>query len=86
VVHVSARSEGNRCVITVRDNGIGLETQYANQIFEAFTRLNPTATPGSGIGLAICKNIVEAYGGEIWVESDGLGRGTTFHFNLPCAP
>jgi len=86
VVHVSARSEGNRCVITVRDNGIGLEKQYANQIFEAFTRLNPTATPGSGIGLAICKNIVEAYGGEIWVESDGLGRGTTFHFNLPCAP
>ena len=85
VLHVSARSEGKRCVITVRDNGIGLETQYANQIFEAFTRLNPTATPGSGIGLAICKNIVEAYGGEIWVESEGLGSGAAFHFALPSA-
>jgi signal transduction histidine kinase len=83
-IHISARREGNWHVITVRDNGIGLEMQYADQIFEAFTRLN-TATPGSGIGLAICKNIIEALGGAIWAESDGLGQGTAFHFKLPAA-
>ena len=84
-IHVSAHRDGERQIITVRDNGIGLEMQYANQIFEAFTRLNSSETPGSGIGLAICKNIVEAYGGTIWAESAGLGSGTAFHFSLPRA-
>jgi signal transduction histidine kinase len=84
-IQVSARQEGGQQVITVRDNGIGLEMQYAQQIFEAFTRLNPTETVGSGIGLAICKNIVEAHDGAIWVESDGLGMGAAFHFTLPSA-
>jgi signal transduction histidine kinase len=83
-IHVSARREGSWCVITVRDNGIGFEMQYADQIFEAFTRLD-TSIPGSGIGLAICKNIVEALGGTIWAESAGPGQGTTFHFRLRAA-
>jgi signal transduction histidine kinase len=81
-IHISARREGNWHVITVRDNGMGLEMQYAGQIFEAFTRLDPAGTPGSGIGLAICKNIIEGLGGTIWAESDGPGHGTAFHFTL----
>jgi chemotaxis family two-component system sensor kinase Cph1 len=81
-IHISGRREGNWHVITVRDNGIGLEMQYADQIFEAFTRLD-TAIAGSGIGLAICKNIIEAFGGAIWAESAGPGHGAAFHFKLP---
>ena len=81
-IRISARREGNWQVITVRDNGIGLEMQYADQIFEAFTRLD-AAIAGSGIGLAICKNIIEAFGGRIWAESEGPGHGAAFHFKLP---
>jgi two-component system, chemotaxis family, sensor kinase Cph1 len=81
-IRISARREGNWHVITVRDNGIGLEMEYADQIFEAFTRLD-SAIAGSGIGLAICKNIIEAFGGTIWAESGGPGHGTAFHFKLP---
>jgi signal transduction histidine kinase len=81
-IRISARREGNWHVITVRDNGMGLEMEYADQIFEAFTRLD-SAIAGSGIGLAICKNIIEAFGGAIWAESEGPGHGTSFHFKLP---
>jgi signal transduction histidine kinase len=81
-IRISARREGNWHVMTVRDNGMGLEMEYADQIFEAFTRLD-SAIAGSGIGLAICKNIIEAFGGAIWAESEGPGHGTSFHFKLP---
>jgi two-component system, chemotaxis family, sensor kinase Cph1 len=81
-IRISARRDGKWHVITVRDNGIGLEMEYASQIFEAFTRLD-NSVAGSGIGLAICKNIVEALGGVIWAESEGLGHGSAFHFKLP---
>jgi light-regulated signal transduction histidine kinase (bacteriophytochrome) len=82
-IDVSARREGNFWQFSIRDNGIGIEPKFHNTVFEAFRSLHTRKKyPGTGIGLATCKKIIERHGGRIWVESK-LGEGATFHFTLP---
>ncbi len=81
-VHVSCESMASEWVIGVSDNGIGIEPQYAREIFKPFKRLHGEDRPGSGIGLATCQKIVSGYGGNVWVSSE-LGKGSTFFFSIP---
>jgi PAS domain S-box-containing protein len=82
-IHISAQWREPEYVLSVQDNGIGIEPEYAQQIFKIFKRLHGQDYPGTGIGLAICQRIVETYGGRIWVESKG--EGSCFYFTLPPA-
>ena len=82
-IHVEARKDGEFWLLSVKDNGIGIEPQYQDQVFGLFKRLHSVGKyPGTGLGLAICKKLVERYGGRIWVESI-FGEGSTFLFTLP---
>ncbi|MCC6589736.1 MAG: PAS domain S-box protein [Bryobacterales bacterium] len=84
-IHISAVPHGSNVRFCVKDNGIGIDRQYARQIFGVFKRLHSHAKiPGSGIGLAICHKIVERYNGTIHVES-APGQGASFYFSLPAA-
>lgn len=81
-IRLSAEPSDAGWIISVRDNGIGIEPEYAQQVFGIFKRLHGQKYPGTGIGLAICQRIVERYGGRIWVDSQA-GAGSVFRFTLP---
>lgn len=82
-IHVGAELKGGEWELTIADNGIGIAEQDFQRIFIVFQRLHSREKyPGTGIGLSVCKKIVERHGGRIWVESR-LGQGTTFHIILP---
>jgi light-regulated signal transduction histidine kinase (bacteriophytochrome) len=84
-VHVNAQDKGEAWQITIADNGIGIEPQYFERIFQMFQRLHTREQySGTGIGLAICRKITERHGGRIWVESQP-GKGSNFLFTLPRA-
>ena len=82
-IHVSVQKTDDEYIFSVSDNGIGLEEQYSDKIFEVFKRLHAIGEyQGAGIGLAVVKRIIDRHGGRIWVESE-LGKGSTFYFTIP---
>jgi two-component system, chemotaxis family, sensor kinase Cph1 len=81
-IEIRAEQNSDSCIFSVRDNGIGIDPKYQNGLFAPFRRLHGAEYPGVGLGLAMCKKIVDGHGGKIWLES-AAGAGTTFFFALP---
>ncbi len=80
-IHIAAEEQDDHWLFAVKDNGIGIEKEYAKKVFMIFQRLHKNTYPGTGIGLSICKRIVELHRGNIWFESEA-GQGTTFFFTI----
>jgi light-regulated signal transduction histidine kinase (bacteriophytochrome) len=91
-ISVTAARDGTSWLFSVSDNGIGISAEYAERIFVIFQRLHDRATyPGTGIGLAMCRKIIEYFGGRIWLDTDAgagavEGAGAVFRFTLPVLP
>ena len=83
-IEITAEFAAAECVVTVRDNGVGIGVEHQAEIFLPFNRVGNSEAPGSGLGLALTKKIVERFGGSIWVQSE-LGSGSTFFFSIPAA-
>lgn len=81
-IHISARRNENEWIFSVHDNGIGIEQEYTKQLFNIFKRLHGREYPGIGLGLSICKKIINRHNGRIWLESEP-GKGSTFYFTIP---
>ena len=87
LIHIDATSQADKCIVSVNDNGCGINHEELDKIFDKFYR---SGTPrkgldSTGLGLSICKHIVKRYDGRIWAESNGIGKGSTFYFTLPTA-
>lgn len=82
LVRITANEDGEMCIVAVEDKGLGIEPRFHEHVFQAFKRLHGKEVEGIGLGLTICRKIVRAHGGRIWVESDGQ-NGSTFKFTLP---
>jgi signal transduction histidine kinase len=84
-IHIAAEERNEDWLFTVADNGMGIAPEYQAQIFEPFKRLHGADRPGSGIGLAVCKKIIERNHGSLWVNSR-VDHGSTFFFTIPKVP
>ncbi|HVQ00526.1 MAG TPA: ATP-binding protein [Candidatus Thermoplasmatota archaeon] len=84
-ITIDAKDEGDQVLVSIKDNGIGLTSEQLEHLFREFYKADMSRhyLDSTGLGLSICKRIVEKHGGKIWVESPGLGRGSTFYFTLP---
>ncbi|MFX1408664.1 MAG: ATP-binding protein [Promethearchaeota archaeon] len=83
IIHIGVEEQSNQWQFSIKDNGIGIDSKYFDRLYNIFYRLHTKEEyPGTGIGLPICKKIIQRYDGKIWVESE-VGKGTTFYFTIP---